>query len=61
MLVLEVADDLAQAKDTHAESNEIYAVGQLREPEGEALRTRLHIGACKAEDQAKEYHDEGFQ
>ena len=61
MLVLQVAQDLAEAEDAHAERHEVEAVGHLRHVEGEALGAGLDVGADQPEQQAQHDHGEGLE
>ena len=61
MLVLQVAQDLAQAEDAHAERHEVQPVGHLRQIEGEALRACFHVTADQTQQQAQHDHGEGLE
>ena len=53
MLVLQVAQDLAQTEDAHAERHEVQPVDHFRHVEGEALGSGFHIAADKPEQQSE--------
>ena len=61
MLVLQVAQDLAQTEDAHAERHEVQPVGHFRHVEGEALGAGFHIAADKPEQQSEHDHGEGLE
>ena len=61
MLVLQVAQDFAQAEDAHAERHEVQPVGHFRHVEGEALRAGFHVAADQTEQQAQHDHREGLE
>ena len=61
MLVLQVAQDLAQAEHAHAERHEVQPVGHLRHVEGEALGAGLDITADQTEQQTQDDHGEGLE
>ena len=61
VLVLQVAQDLAEAEDAHAERHEVEPVGHFRHVEGEALGAGLDVAADQAEQQAEHDHGEGLE
>ena len=61
VLVLEVADDLAQSEHAHAQRHEVEPVGDLRQVEGEARRAGLDVGADQAQQQAQHDHGERLE
>ncbi len=56
VLVLQVADDLAEAEHAHGDDDEADAVGQLRHIEREALGAGVHVGADQAQEEAEHDH-----
>lgn len=50
---------LGEAEHAHRHRDEADAVGQLRDGKGEALRSRIHIRADQAEQQAEHDHADG--
>ena len=61
MLVLQVAQDLAQAEDAHAERHEVQSVSHFRHVEGEALGAGFDVAADQTQQQAQHDHGEGLE
>ena len=61
MLVLQVAQDLAQAEHAHAERHEVQSVGHFRHVEGEALGAGFDVAADQTQQQAQHDHGEGLE
>ena len=56
LLLLEVADDLAEAEHAHRDRHEADAVGQLGDAEAVARDARVDVGADDAAQQPDEDH-----
>ncbi len=56
MLVLEIAHDLAQAEHAHGERDELDAVGQFDDVEGEARRAGIDVLPGEPEQDAEHHH-----
>ena len=58
--IFQVGDDVDRSRNTHGHHDETDAVGELRQPEGEAELTGIDVGADQAEQQAQQDHAEGL-
>ncbi|MNL40316.1 hypothetical protein D3C87_1626580 [compost metagenome] len=56
MLAFQVAQDLADPEDTHADGNEVQTVIEFGNIKNITRRAALHIGADRAEDQSEDDH-----
>ena len=59
--VLQIAQDLGDAEHAHRQHREVDPVGQVLQPEREALLAGLEIGADRREQQAHHHHDDGLE
>ncbi len=59
-LVFEVAQDFGDAEDADRQGDEVQAVRIFPDPQGEAWRAGVDVGADEAEQEAERHHRQGL-